>query len=1277
MELKEREKKKTTSDHQNHWYFAEAWLEENEQGDPIIQQILQPLLEEKAGDRYRIRPHQTGIHLRSDSFRIDGPPSLLQDIKDEESVYVQWSNTLTEQDKSALEAQGYQFLDYLGDQTWVIQKGQAALSSALFNKVAKVGKILPRDKFSLALLKGQVRSRAVTDSEFSQFNDIDLSIVAYRQSDLGQLKIQLSFLGGQEISQGIALDELRVSLPIQQLAAVGQLKTVQYIQPAIQEFTHSGVDANRVIKQPEVGPESVFGLTGEGVGVGVWDGGPAFVVHPDFDTSKVKLNDEFPPDREPGWHATVVAGAIAGQGVINPKAIGVAPDVSLWSYSLPSRADELIEETEEKGISLSNHSYSAMVHGNGASYYNSLARAHDQANIETGDQHLSIVAAGNHQARTLTHYKGYFTASGGSQAKNGLSIGAVTPRGGDYHVTYYSGFGPGANGAIKPDLVAPTNVLAPDSAGGYSRAGGTSLATPVATGAIALVRQFLNQQSLPTDATFIKALLIHNARDLGDPGPDYQTGWGLVDLQQTMQFIEASNNQPKVKHQTFAEVDDILAFEFFTGGEPMKLTLTWPDPPPAPNLEHVRIHHLDLRVASPSGEVFLPWRRYSQAPSAPTTRGENQADTVLQVALNEAPAGVWRVFVSAKDIAVEQPYHLLSSHALEGIHVDEIPQTPNDDQQIEGDSDHNQLTGGVGNDVLVGHAGDDVINGGEGNDRLIGGLGNDVLDGGLGHDEYIFQPGDGQDTIALAHQFQFFDNQLTLGPGIHLDDISIETDFHDLVIQFQSRDDQIRIKNWANNAYSGKYPIYRFSIDSNVLSPKEFLTPFAPIQVIGSPDDDKLYPFTASGDHLLEGREGDDHIIGSTGTDFLFGQSGDDRIYSSGYRTQVISGVGDDKVTITGRNCAVYTGEGNDFVQMANGFGVQQVIPGEGDDVLSSVRPYEYEYQTGDGADIHWFRRWWPWSKITRATIRLKHILLKNISISAGFSSQYVPYERRKFPFVKLDLPNEDEIVLLNRYKKTPSLPLFEVPMDLLTQFIFHIDDGRMILGEDLQSQIELSKQQTILKGTDSADIIQGTETEDILQGLNGRDDLIAGSGDDLVYAGAGFDNVVGESGNDHIYGGSGADFLSGDSGNDALFGGEGNDRIWGGSGHDRLLGEAGSDTLTDYNGGDDHLAGGPGHDHLNGGDGNDTYFVDIFSETERIHDSGGMNSDQDVLQFGTGLKRHHLIAEKLQDGSAVIRIKGLDVKVYIQHAFESRYKIEWVSFADGEKVLFEALFSH
>ncbi|MFC3645397.1 calcium-binding protein, partial [Planctobacterium marinum] len=76
------------------------------------------------------------------------------------------------------------------------------------------------------------------------------------------------------------------------------------------------------------------------------------------------------------------------------------------------------------------------------------------------------------------------------------------------------------------------------------------------------------------------------------------------------------------------------------------------------------------------------------------------------------------------------------------------------------------LIGGHGDDLLEGGGGDDIIYGGFGDDTLSGGDGSDHLEGGLGNDTYIYNSGDGIDTILDYSGSIVFDGYVLSG-GIY------------------------------------------------------------------------------------------------------------------------------------------------------------------------------------------------------------------------------------------------------------------------------------------------------------------------------------------------------------------------------------------------------------------------------------------------------------------------------------------------------------------------------
>jgi Ca2+-binding RTX toxin-like protein len=83
----------------------------------------------------------------------------------------------------------------------------------------------------------------------------------------------------------------------------------------------------------------------------------------------------------------------------------------------------------------------------------------------------------------------------------------------------------------------------------------------------------------------------------------------------------------------------------------------------------------------------------------------------------------------------------------------------------------NTLRGSVLDDVLTGLGGNDTLIGNAGDDQLVGGLGDDILSGDEGNDTYVFNLGDGIDTI-YDEVVSGEPNRLLFGTGIAPEDLT-------------------------------------------------------------------------------------------------------------------------------------------------------------------------------------------------------------------------------------------------------------------------------------------------------------------------------------------------------------------------------------------------------------------------------------------------------------------------------------------------------------------------
>lgn len=134
------------------------------------------------------------------------------------------------------------------------------------------------------------------------------------------------------------------------------------------------------------------------------------------------------------------------------------------------------------------------------------------------------------------------------------------------------------------------------------------------------------------------------------------------------------------------------------------------------------------------------------------------------------------------------------------------------------------------------------------------------------------------------------------------------------------------------------------------------------------------------------------------------------------------------------------------------------------------------------------------------------------------------------------------------------------------------------------------------LRGSRGNDVLVGSALDDELDGRAGNDTIVGGNGDDygdggdgndVMRGGVGNDDFAGDAGNDYLFGEGGFDTLFGDSGDDTLEGGSGADSLFGGDGNDLLRGGDGFDQLYG-DAGDDVLLAGDSADRVYGGDGND-----------------------------------------------------------------------------------------
>jgi len=237
----------------------------------------------------------------------------------------------------------------------------------------------------------------------------------------------------------------------------------------------------------------------------------------------------------------------------------------------------------------------------------------------------------------------------------------------------FSSRGPTADGRIKPDVVAPgtailsTRSRATDAGTGWGLSndpmylfdGGTSMATPLVSGCVAVVREYLQQNGVQTpSAALVKALVINGAEPLrgqytpSETGvvPNHNQGFGRVNVARSVD-VDADSRLLQFWDEARAlDTGDEQAFKatLTRPAKSLKVTLVWTDP-----AGETLQNDLDL-VVTAGGEVG-----YGNA--APGSAIPDRVNNVEQVTLYAVPAGDVDIRVTAYRCAVEpQPFALVA-----------------------------------------------------------------------------------------------------------------------------------------------------------------------------------------------------------------------------------------------------------------------------------------------------------------------------------------------------------------------------------------------------------------------------------------------------------------------------------------------------------------------------------------------------------------------------------------------------------------------------------------
>ena len=240
------------------------------------------------------------------------------------------------------------------------------------------------------------------------------------------------------------------------------------------------------------------------------------------------------------------------------------------------------------------------------------------------------------------------TASG----KNSLTVGAVQIVGPETTIADFSSRGPAKDGRVKPDVVARgVNVMSTVPTNSYGPSNGTSMSTPAVSGMAALlVEQWRKTFGVDPNPVQLKAVILAGAGDLGNPGPDYTYGYGLVNAKKSADLIiNDQGTGRRIRNVSIGNGQEVEIPLVVDTAQDVRVLLQWGDPsiPLVGSFvaDKALVNDLDMRIVGPNGTVHSPYVLDRVNYTANATTGVNVVDNTELIEIKNAAPGVYRVLV--------------------------------------------------------------------------------------------------------------------------------------------------------------------------------------------------------------------------------------------------------------------------------------------------------------------------------------------------------------------------------------------------------------------------------------------------------------------------------------------------------------------------------------------------------------------------------------------------------------------------------------------------------
>ncbi len=631
------------------------------------------------------------------------PGELTTHYADDETGYyiIQFSGPIYGQEKEYLEKNDIKIHFYIPNYGFVVTLKDKAQRDAIISNPSVNWLGIYQPAYKISTLFNHIDSRhRVT---FLLFMDADIdSVLSEIKGITGEGDFIISDNGINKIIQG-EIYEKDVNI-------LAHIKGVYWIEPYLQPQL-CNIDIQWILQDCQPNVRNIWnkGIMGEGEIVNLLDTGiytthythcsgsppiPNFGYYP-FHNAIVAYDSAGPNCVFGGsQHGTFTAGTLTGDDTLTPGNSlydGIAKRSRLYHLQFGRSGNTLtlwpdLNDVYIRPYNLYYPPTRAHISSNpwgvsNAGVYDSYCLQVDQFTWGHRD-FLTLFAVGNN---------GPYPRSviSPASAKNVIAVGATGNRETGY--TQYFSFnsrGPTVDGRLKPMVLSPggpvTSAGSPPN--GYTTLQGTSVATPGAAGAGALIRQYLNEGWYPTgkkipengweyiSSAMVKAILINCADTNINQGtfgyiPNNNLGWGRIDLDSTLYF--AGDLRKVLLYDDTIGLMTGEAKDFYfnipSGSANLKITLVWTDYPGNPVVLKQLVNDLDLYVQSPSG-IYYRGNQYSDGQSIPNPSNRDTLNVEECVRVDNPSQGEWLIRIEARNVVYgPQPFALVLTYTAPEI----------------------------------------------------------------------------------------------------------------------------------------------------------------------------------------------------------------------------------------------------------------------------------------------------------------------------------------------------------------------------------------------------------------------------------------------------------------------------------------------------------------------------------------------------------------------------------------------------------------------------------